>query len=133
MRALLSSMLASYNEARTARSGVELCPECQQEMSQDSIYSAKVCSNCQGLWVVPCLVNLILRDSPENVDHLCRSEVTDHLTHVPGPTRRCPTCGTGMKNYLYKPNSNLYLDACPRGCGVWFDPGELALARKLVD
>lgn len=80
--------------------------------------------------MVPCLVKLILTSNEQSVRHLLVGEVKTELTHEPNPGRTCPTCRSIMKNYRFMEDSSLWLDACPRGCGVWFDSGELQLARR---
>ncbi|HIB65039.1 MAG TPA: hypothetical protein EYO33_08005 [Phycisphaerales bacterium] len=131
MKTLLNSILARFSESRSWKSGLEACPQCRTPLEEDSVHAVKCCRDCSGVWVVPCLVKLLLTSPEKSVAHLLSGEIQDELTHQPGPKRDCPTCRCHMKNYLFQKESNLWLDACPKGCGVWFDSGEFALARRL--
>lgn len=37
----------------------------------------------------------------------------------------CPVCGARMDRHEYAWASQVVIDACPRGCGMWLDKGEL--------
>ncbi len=41
------------------------------------------------------------------------------------PHLDCPVCGATMARHEYAWTSQVVIDACPAGCGMWLDKGEL--------
>jgi Zn-finger nucleic acid-binding protein len=41
------------------------------------------------------------------------------------PHLDCPVCGTTMARHEYAWTSQVVIDECPAGCGMWLDKGEL--------
>ena len=39
---------------------------------------------------------------------------------------RCPRCSKGLDKVCLDEGSNLVIDRCPKGDGLWFDAGELS-------
>ncbi len=83
------------------------------------------CIDCKGVW----FDTQELRELFELVgapEHLLNLEnQLERLAHAPA-RRRCPRC-RGRIEPVRPPgdNTELILDKCPRGHGIWFDHGEL--------
>jgi len=41
------------------------------------------------------------------------------------PHLDCPVCGTTMARHEYAWTSQVVIDECPKGCGMWLDKGEM--------
>jgi len=37
----------------------------------------------------------------------------------------CPKCNTMMQKHPYAVTSDIFIDSCPNGCGIWLDKGEI--------
>jgi len=46
--------------------------------------------------------------------------------------RKCPVCGRKMKKATVGHDSEVLIDACPRGDGLWFDKGEVGQVIQQV-
>ena len=45
----------------------------------------------------------------------------------------CPVCGTEMATREYGYASQVVIDTCPAGCGVWLDAGEIQALEKFFE
>jgi len=45
----------------------------------------------------------------------------------------CPKCATEMDVRPYGMGSQVIIDVCPQGCGVWLDKGELEALEKFFE
>ena len=45
----------------------------------------------------------------------------------------CPRCGTEMDMRSYGYGSQILIDACPEGCGIWLDAGEIQALEKFFE
>ena len=89
------------------------------------------CSSCRGLWLdkgeLEQLQETIERDHG-NLTDVLKDTVGASFDQVrqerQGPAR-CPRCDAEMETREYGYNSQVMIDACPEGCGVWLDNGEL--------
>ena len=100
------------------------CPQCRLAMVTAEIDAIELdyCVHGHGIWF----------DAGE-IEALFASPTVglDPRGHGQKGKRRCPRCRRKM--HLVEPDPGLVLDICPRGDGVWFDPGEVErLAHALV-
>ncbi|MCU0691249.1 MAG: zf-TFIIB domain-containing protein [Polyangiaceae bacterium] len=90
------------------------------------------CSTCRGLW----LDNGDLEQIQETIERDHGNLPTGPMAMVAasfakarqerlGPVP-CPRCAKPMETREYGYNSQVIIDACPGGCGMWLDQGELA-------
>jgi Zn-finger nucleic acid-binding protein len=89
------------------------------------------CSTCRGVWLdkgeLEQIQQTIERDhgklalsGPDPVQAAFEQARQERQ----GPAR-CPRCGSEMELREYGYNSQVMIDTCPEGCGVWLDDGEL--------
>ncbi len=111
-----------------------LCPCCREELIIVEVHGVEVdlCIGGDGLWFDHDeLDQLFLRAGvPQELAGL-----EDRLARLPqtsGAKRRCPRCRARLVHVsLAGAAEGPVLDSCPRGHGLWFDPGELeALADQ---
>lgn len=89
------------------------------------------CSSCKGLWLdkgeLEELQKTIERDhakaleAPQDVVTASFEQARQERQGI----ARCPRCDAEMELREYGYNSQVMIDACPEGCGVWLDDGEL--------
>lgn len=73
------------------------------------------CMLCGGIWLDRGELELLSGASmPANSQRKCCEQ-----------KRRCPACGKRMEKAKYAAGSDIVVDRCARGHGVWFDKGEL--------
>ena len=89
------------------------------------------CVTCRGLWLdhgeLEQLQQTIERDyrgvfyePPNPVEGIRRAAEQAERGEI-----ACPKCGTLMTAQQYGYTSQVFIDICPEGCGVWLDDGEL--------
>jgi len=85
------------------------------------------CLACGGVWLDAGELEALLED-PAQADHL--------LEVAAAPPRysrkRCPICGRRLE-LIPAPDGTFPMDRCPRGCGWWFDRGELPEVIHLLE
>ena len=102
------------------------CPECEAQLVQGK--DAFRCPQCQGFWLPEFLLRVLLEEQDQQVRELLESPPPGEHTFGPSASpRKCAVCGLGMDNYEF---SGVWLDACPRGHGIWLDAGEFRLLKK---
>lgn len=89
------------------------------------------CAICKGLWLDKGELEQIqetierdhtkLKDEAVNTVEAAYEQVGQRQQ---GPAR-CPRCDAEMDTQEYGYNSQVIIDVCPEGCGVWLDDGEL--------
>jgi Zn-finger nucleic acid-binding protein len=75
-----------------------------------------LCPGCRGVWFDRGELELIL-------GHGQALPQTEAVTGE--KRRRCPLCRKKMDKVNIGPDRRVLIDACPEGCGLWFDSGEL--------
>lgn len=111
-----------------------LCPRDQTALKttqyEDQI-EVDECASCGGLWLDDGELEAIQRSSehdyrgdlaslPDSVAASITLAEQDGL----GPIN-CPKCGVEMENREYGYCSQIMIDSCPEGCGLWLDRGEI--------
>lgn len=108
------------------------CPRDGAELTA-RIYEADVeideCPTCEGMFLDNGELEAIQRamdakqvevDSVDTVSEGLDSARNEALGRVP-----CPRCGAEMTSRRYGFGSQVMIDVCPQGCGLWLDGGEL--------
>ncbi len=96
------------------------CPACREAMIILELNDVEIdhCLDCQGIWLDKGELELLLGSE----DSVPLSRVSKCSEKV----RKCPRCGKKMDKVEFSSgNSTILLDSCPKGCGLWFDNGEL--------
>ena len=89
------------------------------------------CSICRGLWLdkgeLEEIQQTIERDHGKLIDmpHDTVGASFEQVRQERQGPARCPRCDAEMETREYGYNSQVMIDACPDGCGVWLDNGEL--------
>jgi Zn-finger nucleic acid-binding protein len=107
-----------------------LCPKCQKSLLvvERNQIELDYCLACKGFWfdegefaLLPKALNLNM-DLP---DFSKFPKITCNEKACP-----CPRCQKKMDKITLGSGSDLVLDRCPKGDGMWFDSGELANVVK---
>lgn len=110
------------------------CPADQTEM-QKQTYEGTVetdyCTTCNGMWLDA--------GELEKIQEVNVNDYTDELKRIPDyvgksmlmaqpadrPELKCPQCDAPLERREYGYCSQIYIDSCINGHGVWLDKGEL--------
>jgi Zn-finger nucleic acid-binding protein len=118
------------------------CPRDQSPLTPQT-YEAKIevdaCPSCRGVWLDKGELEAIqeakendysktLADLPDSVARSVNKVAQAHSGAV-----ACPKCGTEMDVREYAYCSQIMIDACPEGCGIWLDVGELQALEKFFE
>lgn len=110
------------------------CPRDQSPLVSQT-YEAKIevdaCPSCRGVWLDKGELEAIqearendyskaLENLPDSVARSVNKVAQTHSGAV-----GCPKCGAEMDVREYAYCSQVVIDACPEGCGMWLDAGEL--------
>ena len=95
----------------------------------ESDVEVEACPVCGGIWLSEGELRTLqdahvhdhLRPAPEAVS--AAFDMAEQIHREPGP---CPICDETLVRREYAYTSQVLIDACPRGHGMWLDAGELA-------
>ncbi len=103
------------------------CPACREMMFvvEYQRIELDLCPACRGVWFDADELRLLLEDAaPIGLEPATTDEAS----------RKCPTCRERMDKVNIGPGRRVLIDACPAGCGLWFDDQETAeLTRDLEE
>jgi Zn-finger nucleic acid-binding protein len=110
-----------------------LCPACKNEMIVVEYHQTELdyCTSCKGVWFDNTELDLMLKSLG-----LGKPEILlDSLLHYPevkseDKSRKCPICGKTMKLINIGDKTDVIIDICPFGDGLWFDNGEVVQMVK---
>ena len=101
------------------------CPVCKIQLIVVERHKIELdyCISCKGFWFDRGELNLLSETLGVNlVQELKINEVDDSSEKK----RDCPLCDKEMDKIKLGQNSNVLIDKCPQGQGMWFDGGELS-------
>ena len=101
------------------------CPVCKSAMVTFELDKVEIdhCYACCGIWLDAGELELLLGDSKQSKELLSSFHINNKSVEKP---RKCPICRKKMQKVFVGPKtSNLLIDKCRRGHGLWFDKGEL--------
>ncbi len=111
-----------------------LCPRDQATLEKQTIegdIEIDACTLCGGTWLDKGELEALQRihahdhdgavlpaqDTVAGAYQVAKQKLEDHLD--------CPICGLRMARHEYAWTSQVIIDECPAGCGMWLDKGEL--------
>jgi Zn-finger nucleic acid-binding protein len=96
------------------------------------------CPSCRGMWLdhgkLEALQRITERDYRSKLDEPVDSVSTmlEQAKLLQAPIQ-CPKCGGEMETREYAQCSQIVIDSCVDGCGIWLDAGELEALEKLYE
>ena len=92
------------------------------------------CPNCHGSWFDHDELALMLESvTGHEQSLLIQNLLAQPAVSVSERKRKCPVCGTKMKNLRIGQQTGILLDACENGDGLWFDGGEIDQFVKIAE
>jgi hypothetical protein len=119
-----------------------ICPRDGTTLSATK-YEADVeidtCPSCQGAWLDAGELESIQRSvekqhwhrTPEGLDSAKDSYIA--VEQQIAPRVACPRCSKLMATRPYGMGSQIIIDECPEGCGMWLDGGELQALERFYE
>lgn len=106
-------------------------------------YEAKIeidaCATCGGMWLDKGELEAIqetrerdYRSTLENVSDTVKRSINEVAQLETSPIR-CLKCGVEMETREYGYCSQIIIDTCPEGCGLWLDAGEIQALEKFFE
>jgi len=106
-------------------------------------YEAKIeidaCGACGGMWLDKGELEAIqdARDNDyrrvlENVPDTVKRSINE-VAQLSSSPIRCPKCNGELETREYAYCSQIIIDTCPEGCGLWLDPGEIQALEKFFE
>jgi hypothetical protein len=91
------------------------------------------CVDCQGLWFDAQELGQLFELAGVPQQYQALESQLDRLPHA-GARRKCPRCRRRLEPVRApaRRGTELILDECPRGDGLWFDQGELSCLLEAV-
>ncbi len=111
-----------------------MCPrdgaECERRVHAAGV-ELDWCPECGGVWLdkgeIEAIQDLVVESydagrmvPPEDYDFSFSKHMQDNFGTI-----QCPRCGVDMETKEYAYWSQVLVDVCPKGCGLWLDREEL--------
>jgi len=111
---------------------VVVCPKCDVALILLEFGGVEVdyCPRCDGIWLDSGEVEQLVVQSGGSPCHPLQEFMEQKSRGEAGrQTYLCPRCDRPMREVVRRAadGSELILDRCPRGDGIWFDKGELQM------
>lgn len=106
------------------------CPNCHRELTVCFVdeFALSRCDGCRGLYCTSDDFEKIIAKPDADLSEAREMPDTDHTFRASVSARGCPQCGEPMHNYMFR--SQVWLDSCAHGHGIWLDRGELAMVQQ---
>lgn len=109
------------------------------EESYEGYFKIDRCPTCSGVWLDA--------DELEKIQRLTINDYSDDLAKPENSVARafqlaiskqegaykCVKCETTLAKKEYAYNSQIQIDTCPKGCGIWLDAGELEALEQFYE
>jgi len=110
---------------------------------ETKIYEAKIeidaCGRCGGMWLDKGELEAIqetrerdYRQTLGNVSDTVKRSINEVAQMETAPIR-CLKCNSEMETREYGYCSQIIIDTCPEGCGLWLDAGEIQALEKFFE
>jgi Zn-finger nucleic acid-binding protein len=101
------------------------CPVCKVHLIVVERHKIELdyCISCKGFWFDAGELKLLSETLNLNLLNEIKQTIIDDSTEH---KRICPLCDKTMNIIRIGENSNVLLDKCPDGQGIWLDGGELS-------
>ncbi len=113
-----------------------ICPACKRGMIvvEHNRIELDYCTGCRGVWFDSGELELLLGSVALESQKLFLSNILNSTeARSSEKRRRCPICSQKMKKTVAG-QSEILIDACRKGDGLWFDGGEVGqLLRQLAE
>ena len=97
------------------------------------------CPTCRGMWLDKGELEAI-QEARENDYRKALSELPDSVARSINEVAQmetapiaCPKCNAEMDTREYAYCSQIVVDTCPEGCGIWLDAGEIQALEKFFE
>lgn len=110
-----------------------ICPVCKSAMIAVEFNQIELdyCTSCKGVWFDNVELELLFQKLNLEHENILLSQVLKlGEIRTRHKKRRCPICRKNMKLINLGDSSEIIIDVCSRGDGLWFDGGELNLLLK---
>lgn len=109
---------------------VVVCPKCDVALLLLDFHGVEVdyCPRCHGLWLDSGEVEHMVSITGGSASHVFQDFIEDGGRSEGGKQPYlCPRCDRGMREIVRTAadGTELILERCARGDGIWFDKGEL--------
>ena len=110
------------------------CPVDDFTLAPESYEGVEIdrCPHCRGVWLDAGELEAVqdhqdsdFRDVP-NAGLSKVSAAIDMAKSASEDIRNCVSCNSGLVKREYAPSSQIMIDNCPNGHGIWLDAGELS-------
>ncbi len=137
LKELFNDILKELGVKNLQRPNILKCPNCGNEMKKISIKSKGLvgfdfltldyCQNCESIWFDRGELIKALEIELEDISKFFPSKTKQSIK---GSGKRiCPICQKNMTLINYSKDSNIWVDICSNGCGIFLDAGELELLK----
>ena len=112
-----------------------ICPVCKSDMIDVEYQQIELdyCTNCHGVWFDAEELELLFnRVGLENHDLPLDDLLNLPETKTSEKGRKCPICRLKMKKTTIGKESEILIDACSQGDGLWLDGGEVSHLIKQI-
>ena len=109
------------------------------EEAYEGYFKIDKCPSCRGVWLdaneLEQIQELTINDYR---DELAQPENNVARAFTLARSRRegdynCVKCQTKLVKKEYAYNSQIMIDSCPKGCGIWLDAGELEALEQFFE
>ena len=97
------------------------------------------CPHCRGVWLDAGELEAV-QDNQESDFRDVPGSKLDMVTAAVGMAkaaseveRNCVRCNSGLTRKEYAPSSQIMIDNCPKGHGMWLDAGELSRLQQFYE
>ena len=118
------------------------CPRDGSEL-ETRTYEAKIeidaCASCAGMWLDKGELEAIqdarendYRRTLENLPDTVKRSINEVAQMQTAPIH-CLKCNAELETREYAYCSQIIIDTCPEGCGIWLDAGEIQALEKFFE
>lgn len=113
-----------------------LCPACHVPMNRTQFLGVDldVCGECAGIWFDDGELRSLAAAAPQALGILDEQHVPLlEVLNLPENTKKCPRCQGHLDAFRYGYDSDVRIDGCAKGHGVFVEDQELDGIMKAMD